>query len=302
MGRRSRATVVAGTAALMFGASASFGAASAAAATGTECGDTVRGAPGESVLVNPDSLLGLGPDRLVNVGTVPSSGSRTIDVTGVLGGLLGPLISAPSCSIVAQATAPVEKAVEPVLKAADPVVKAADPVVKAVEGVTGQQLPGSSAPEPQEPAPEANRPAPQPNQAAGASSASQQQAPAPAPQFGPFLPASFDVGPAQRGVYDFSALSLYDYRELFNVTPGEFGQLPSSNLFEGSELFGHSPKFGILGAESGRATDVAAAGRAEPLPAGSADRVALPVLVAVLALSGVTAALARSWILRPRRL
>jgi hypothetical protein len=290
MGRRSRTTVVAGTVALMFGASASFGAASAAAVTGTECGGTVRGAPGESVSVNPDSLLGLGPDRLVNVGTVPSSGSRTIDVTGALSGLLGPL--APGCSIVAQATEPVEKA-------AEPVVKAAEPVVKAVEDATGQQLPGSPAPERGQPTPEPERSPSGSNAPATASNAA--PAPAPAPQFGPFLPLSFDVGPAQQGVYNFSSLSLYDYRKLFGVTPGQFGQLPSSNLFGGSELFGPTPQFGILGADSAAAKDVAAAGRAEALPTASADRVALPVLVAVLALSGVTAALARSWILRPKK-
>ncbi len=294
MGRRSKASVVAGTAALLFGASVSFGAGSAAAATGTECGGTVRGAPGEAVSVNPLGLLGVGPDELVTVGEIPSSGSSTINVTSALGGVLGPL--APGCALTLEAVEPVTKVAEPVLEAAEPVTKAAEPVTKAVEGVTGP-LPGSS--EPERPAPEQNQAAPESNQAA---TASNQPTVAPAPQFGPFLPTNFDVGPAQQGVYDFSSLSLYDYGQLFAASSGGFGQLPSSNLFGGSELFGHSPQFGILGAEGGAAAaDVAAAGRAQALPDEGADRVALPVLVAVLMLSGVTAALVRSWVVRPTK-
>jgi hypothetical protein len=293
MGRRSRATVVAGTAALLFGASASFGAGSATGATGTQCGGTVRGAPGEAVTVNPAGLLGVGPDRQVTVGRVPSSGTRTINVTSALGGLAGPL--APQCSIVLEAVQPVQEAAEPVLDAAEPVRKAAEPVVEAAEGVTGP-LPGSSAPEP---APEQRRPAPESQEPAVSNLPA--PAPAPAPLFGPFLPASFDVGPAQRGVYDFSSLSLYDYGQLFAANSAAFGQLPSSNLFGSSDLFGPSPKFGILGANGDSAADIAAAGRAEAMPSEGADRVALPVLVAVLTLSGVTAALARSWLHRPSK-
>lgn len=285
MGRRSRATVVAGTVALLFGASASFGAGSAAAATGSECGGTVRGDPGESVAVNPASLLGTGPSKLITVGQIPSSGSDTIDVTSALGGVLGPL--APQCTMV--------------FEAIEPVVKAAEPVVDAAEGATGAELPGNSEPAPEQPAPGANQQAPESNGAAAASNQSA-TAPAPAPQFGPFLPMIFDVGPVQQGVYDFSSLSLYDYGQLFAGSSGGFGQLPPSNLFGGSDLFGQSPQFGILGADGGgAAADVAAAGRAHALPAQGADRVALPVLVAVLMLSGVTAALVRSWVLRPSK-
>lgn len=295
MGGRSKATVVAGTVALLFGAGASFGAGSAVAVTGTECGGTVRGAPGESVSVNPASLLGTGPDKLVTVGKVPSSGSSTIDVTGALGGMLGPL--APQCTLVAEAVEPVTKAAEPVRDAAEPVLEAAEPARKAVEGVTGPlPVPGGSEGQPQQPAPESNAQA-ESNGPAPASSL-----PAPAPQFGPFLPANFDVAPLQQGVYDFSSLSLYDYSQLFSGNAAGFGQLPSAGMFGNSELFGHSPQFGFLGKDRNpAAADVAAAGRAEALPAEGADRVALPVLVAVLMLSGVTAALVRSWLVRPSK-
>lgn len=297
MGRRSKATVVAGTVAVLFGAGASFGAGSAVAVTGTECGGTVRGAPGESVSVNPAGLLGAGPDKLVTVGEVPSSGSSTIDVTGALGGMLGPL--APQCTVVAEAIEPVTKAAEPVTDAAEPVLEAAEPARKAVEEVTGPlPVPGGSEEQPEQPAPGSNEQAGS-NQPA---SAANRPAPAPAPQFGPFLPASFDVGPMQQGVYDFSSLSLYDYSQLFSGSAAGFGQLPSSSMFGNSELFGHSPQFGFLDQDRNpAAADVAAAGRAEALPAEGADRIALPVLVAVLMLSGVTAALVRSWLLRPSK-
>ncbi|MGH3978104.1 MAG: hypothetical protein ACRDRZ_03720, partial [Pseudonocardiaceae bacterium] len=113
----------------------------------------------------------------------------------------------------------------------------------------------------------------------------------PPPQFfGPF-PVNFDMGALQRGVYDFGALSLYDYAELFAISPGAFGRLPSA------DLFGQSPQFGILGGEGGTTAkeDVAAAGRAQAVPTSSDERIALPVLVAMLMLSGVAAALIRSW-------
>ncbi|MQA15971.1 MAG: hypothetical protein GEV09_18025 [Pseudonocardiaceae bacterium] len=291
MGTRNKATVVAGTVALLFGAGASFGAGSAAAASLAECGGTVEGSPGEAVTVNPAALLGAGPDKAITVGNVPSSGSTTLDVTSALGGVLGPL--APACTVVVEAIEPVT----------EPVREAAEPVTKAVEDVAGP-LPGLPAPEPNQPAPEPNQPAPQPNQPAPQpeSQPAPAAAPVPAPQFGPFMPADFDMGPLQRGVYDFSSLSLYDYRELFSAGVGEFGRLPSSNLFGNSELFGQAPQFGILGAaQDSAAADVAAAGRAHALPAEGVDRVALPVLVAVMMLSGVTAAMVRSWMVRPKK-
>jgi hypothetical protein len=58
----------------------------------------------------------------------------------------------------------------------------------------------------------------------------------------------------------------------------------------------------LLGEDNGGAanSDVQNAGRAEALPIGgsSAGDVGLPMLLAVLALSGVSAGLARTWVLR----
>jgi hypothetical protein len=109
--------------------------------------------------------------------------------------------------------------------------------------------------------------------------------------FGPVLAADFTP---QLGS-DFGQITFYDYSRLFTASPSAFGSVSSP------DLFGSSPTFGILGAEdaagaAGAAQDVAAAGRVLALPTQGADRVALPVLVAVLMLSAVTAALVRSWV------
>ncbi|EHR53856.1 hypothetical protein SacmaDRAFT_5742 [Saccharomonospora marina XMU15] len=64
----------------------------------------------------------------------------------------------------------------------------------------------------------------------------------------------------------------------------------------------NSPEFGILGAEQGQGgqpDDVRNAGNAAALAASdSADQVQLPMLLAVVALAGVTAGLVRTWVLR----
>ena len=50
--------------------------------------------------------------------------------------------------------------------------------------------------------------------------------------------------------------------------------------------------------ENAAQQEVRAAGKAETLPAGQDNRVALPVLIAAISLAGVTAALVRTWVLR----
>jgi len=146
---------------------------------------------------------------------------------------------------------------------------------------------------PVQPAPALPAPAQSPQQApadvpAAAPAAPAPAAPPPAPRLGPFLPADFATGTSR---FAYFGSEFYDYARLFAARPGQFGQLPSA------DLFGQSPDFGILrGAESaGAAQDVAAAGRARALPTQGTDRVALPVLVAVLMLAAVTAAVVRSW-------
>ncbi|MCE7005145.1 hypothetical protein LWC34_20275 [Kibdelosporangium philippinense] len=74
---------------------------------------------------------------------------------------------------------------------------------------------------------------------------------------------------------------------------------PSPAVRYGSGVPGYSPQFGILGVDNPPNDGVQAAGHAEAI-GGSSGRSAIDisVLLAVLALSGVTAALVRTWVLR----
>ncbi|CAM3599703.1 hypothetical protein KIPE111705_16215 [Kibdelosporangium persicum] len=74
---------------------------------------------------------------------------------------------------------------------------------------------------------------------------------------------------------------------------------PSPAVRYGTGVPGYSPQFGILGVDNPPNDGVQAAGHAEAI-GGSSSRndIDLSVLLAVLALSGVTAALVRTWVLR----
>jgi hypothetical protein len=103
------------------------------------------------------------------------------------------------------------------------------------------------------------------------------------------------------GTYN-SGLPRFNYAELLSVgRPGALGKLSAGVLT--ADLFG-SPSVSNgssgLGKQSAAANDVAAAGRASALPASGVERIALPILVAVLMLAGVTAAMLRSWALGRR--
>ena len=271
---RGRATVVTGIAALLFGASASFGAGTAIAAPliGT-CGGEVEGEPGTPV------ALRLAGSELVTVGEVPASGSAKLSASKL------PVLGGAVCSVTATA-------VETAAPVTAPVQETLEPVGEAV-GVAPAPAPAQSAPA--QPAPAQPAPVQQPDAASDPLPAASDPLPAtPVPAampFGPVLAADFTP---QLGS-DFGQITFYDYSRLFTASPSAFGSVSSP------DLFGSSPTFGILGAEdaagaAGAAQDVAAAGRALALPTQGADRVALPVLVAVLMLSAVTAALVRSWV------
>ncbi|ONI73470.1 hypothetical protein ALI144C_43465 [Actinosynnema sp. ALI-1.44] len=74
---------------------------------------------------------------------------------------------------------------------------------------------------------------------------------------------------------------------------------PSPAVRYGSGVPGYSPQFGILGVDNPPNDGVQAAGHAEAI-GGTSGRtdIDVSVLLAVLALSGVTAALVRTWVLR----
>jgi hypothetical protein len=100
-----------------------------------------------------------------------------------------------------------------------------------------------------------------------------------------------------------SGMPHYDYAELLAIGrpgAGGVGRLSAGMLT--ADLFG-TPQVSNgsgLGKQSAAANDVAAAGRATALPANGVERIALPILVAVLMLASVTAALLRGWVLGRR--
>ncbi|RZS37682.1 hypothetical protein EV193_105240 [Herbihabitans rhizosphaerae] len=119
----------------------------------------------------------------------------------------------------------------------------------------------------------------------------------PAPNFpviGGFAPGAFGM---YGSGFDFGRSPMADYSSIPFATPGAWA--PSPAFRYGGGVPGYSPTFGILGNQAPPPDGVQAAGHAEALePLSGNGKVALPVLLAVLALSGLTAALVRTWVLR----
>lgn len=295
MGTRARVTTVAGATTLLCAAS-TFGVGfSALAAPSTVplatthaaapspmlvggCGDTVRGVPGQRVGMRVASL------PVVDVGEVPPSGSTTLDGTPALREMVGPVAS--TCKINAEAVTPLTAPVEAVVTS---VLTPAKDTVDTIPALNQPSSPGApAAPPPAVPA-EQSQPAP---------AAPAALTPA---NFGPFFGPAAPGFPFALGLYS-SGLPHYNYADLLAIgrPGGALGRLTAGMLT--ADLFG-TPSVSNgpgLGKQSAAANDVAAAGRASALPAGGVERIALPVLVAVLMLASVSAALLRSWVLGRR--
>lgn len=284
MGTRARTAVIAGTASLLVTGAATFGAASAAAQPARaevpiigKCGGTISGEPG-----TPVKVAG------IKLGEIPESGTATlVGQIPLVGGLLGGLTKC-TVTVVAEVSEPVSK---PVQTVTEPVTKALpDPLGQTVEKLVGGQ----------QPAQQTRSQTPSARDAVSRSPVVEQPEPTAAPmRFGPFTPAAgLHLGAIQQGVYDFSSVSYFDYSNLFTSLPGtyDFGAMDFSQLPRG-DLFGTSNNLrAVSDVASPTARDVAAAGQAEALPTPDTDGVALPVLVAALALSGVAAGLVRAWV------
>jgi hypothetical protein len=233
----------------------------------------VSGTPGQRVGVRGAGF------SVIDVGSVPASGSRTFDATPALRQAMGPV--APVCMITAQPLSPITAPVEAVIA----------PAAAPFQGAVGQ-IPTLG--QPASPAPNAPPPAAPANQAQpGGAPAPALASPASGPFFGPHMPSDFQF---MLGTYN-SGLPRYNYAELLAIgRPGALGRLSAGVLT--ADLFGTpsvSNGSSGLGKQNAAANDVAAAGRASALPATGVERIALPILMAVLMLAGVTAALLRSW-------
>lgn len=113
------------------------------------------------------------------------------------------------------------------------------------------------------------------------------------PPVGGYEPGGWSL--YQPGLWNFGRWPMADYGSVPFAQAGLFS--PSPGVRYGGSVPGYTPEFGILGTDN-KGDGVQAAGRAEALTPPEGQKIALPVLLAVLALSVVTAALVRTWVLR----
>ncbi|GAB3139848.1 hypothetical protein GCM10027258_19610 [Amycolatopsis stemonae] len=290
--RTRRATAVGATAFVLAG-SAVLGAPGTASAGETKtapCGGSVTAAPGDTVQ-GTTPLLGIP----LNLGVVTQA---TTVLTGTINSVLGTLCKV-TVTVVNTAVSPVPVVGAPAASAINQGVQGltsgAQQGLSAVTGGGKQQSPGPGG-NPQQP----------PSQGTGGSPQGG------APQGGggipdsnsPLLPGFSNSSPAFGG-FPFSIGTGYspmrDYSGIPFATAGLF--TPSPAIRYGSQIPGYAPQYGLNGPDSTASGNagIQTAGRAEALPSASngiTDGSNLPLLIAVLALSGVSAGLVRTWVLR----
>ncbi|MFC5285578.1 hypothetical protein ACFPM7_00815 [Actinokineospora guangxiensis] len=336
--RRRVRTIAAGLALVLGGASAGLvaGATQAAAAEPIvvgSCAASIQGAPGTPISLAPSAVLGpvlsivravplLGPglaggveDALSTMGNIPLGVIPNADTT--IGGgtiaaaavpriksaiskvpLIGPALAGIVTQVQGALTTGCGIVVDVVNAVAEPVQEGGETVGKVVEGTVGRVLPGGSAPGP---GPGPGQPNPPGGGNPGGGSPNQPGGGNPGGGGGgvpgvsnPILGGGAGIGTPP--LYDGLGRAPRDYYGGIPVfSPGLFS--PSPAVRYGGAVPGYTPEFGILGGESG-GDGVQAAGHAEAIGGPVGNRIALPVLLAVLILSGVTAALVRTWVLR----
>jgi hypothetical protein len=257
--------------------------ATASAETKTvPCGSTVTAKPGDRIVGT--TLLGLPLD----LGLVSDG----------IGQLLNGLCTV-TVNVVNTVVTPVPGVGAPVAGAVGGAVSGATNGLAGAENQAAGALSGSTGrqPGPQQPAPGSSGNPPSPgaprDESAGSPLIPKPNSPvlggmAAAPNFGG-LPFGFTTGYAP----------MRDYSNIPMVNAGLYS--PSPGVRYGGQIPGYAPQFGILGQDSAKSGNAGTqnAGRAEALPGGGvSDGVGLPVLIAVLALSGVSAGLVRTWVLR----
>jgi len=289
MRERTRRATALGASAFILAGSAALAMPGTAAAAETKtapCGGSVTAKTGDTIL-GKTPLLGI-PLNLGQAG--PVSGV----LTGTINALLGTVCKV-TVTVVNTVVAPV-----PVVGA-----PAAEALNGAVSGTTqaltggGQPAPGTQ-PQPGKPAP--GTPGSGGPQTGGPGAPAQGGAPAggiPAAN-SPLLPGTFtpNFGGLPWGISTGYA-PMRDYSSIPMATAGLFS--PSPGLRYGGQIPGYAPQFGIATENQAGNPDVQNAGQAEALPSvsdGFTQDGKLPLLIAVLALSGVSAGLVRTWVLR----
>ncbi|MTD58694.1 hypothetical protein [Amycolatopsis pithecellobii] len=281
-GRTRRVAAVVAAAVVLAGSAllATPGTASAANTIEANCGDTVTAHPGDQI----HSPLGLQ--------------TVTDGLTSIVGGLLSGLCKI-TVNVVDTVVAPVPIAGPPVASAVEGAVAGTtNAATGAVQGA-GQVLTGGNrSDQPAAQKPPAGGP---PQSGPGTSGGTQNTGLASlipgagSPVLGGGDPAMFDVLPFSSGY-----APMRDYSDIPYALAGLFA--PSPGVRYGGQIPGYAPEFGTLGNGSAEQSKPQNAGQAEALPSGDhtglPGNAGLPMLIAVLALSGVSAALVRTWVLR----
>ena len=274
---RTRKAAAAGAAAFVLAGSAVLAApATASADTITaKCGDTVTAKPGD--VVNTP----FGPQTI------------TDGLTSLVGGLLGGL-----CKITVNVVDTVVAPVPGVAPVAGAVGNAVAGTTNAANGAAQQAGSALSGGKPSQQQPPSSGGSPQTGPNGGNAPANQGSAgPIPAsnsPVLGgdasTFTLLPFGSAAGYAPMRDYSGIP-YALAGLWSPAPG---------LRYGGQIPGYGPAVGSLG-QNGGGDAVQNAGQAQSLTGGGTGApspVSLPMLIAVLSLSGVSAALVRRWVLR----
>jgi hypothetical protein len=309
------------------GATASLLAGSANAAPAPpivigSCATSVQGTPGQPVSLSPSAVLGvvvdavravpiLGPPLAagahsafaalppIPIGALPNGsgyitgGTIANAVVAQLRAipLLGPILVAVVTSVRGTLTSTCGVTVKGVNAAAAPVQEGAKAVADASQQATGGLTGGGPGGGGGLPAPGKGGGGTTPGGGGGGTTPGGGQTQ---------LPNQEVLGGVPFGGVDLSWFMwsgrspMADYSSIPFARPGLFS--PSPSVLYGGSVPGYTPQFGILGTDN--RDGVQAAGHAEALSAPAGSKIALPVLLAVFALSGVTAALVRTWVLR----
>lgn len=306
-----RAAALGTTTALVVGSSVLATPGTAAASDSLiagSCDATLSGAPGEPVSIDVSALGIADPLNLLSslgierIGTVPSSGSTTINVLGELP-VLGKVLNS-ACEVTVTAVNRTTKAAKDTVREAG---EAVDRTHETVRDALGGGDDGGTQ-KPPEP-PQSGGGNDDGGNGGGSGDGTPQAAPQPTdPGDRPsaLVPTS-NSAPFGNAVPGFSSFGFNTSGSLGSVSstaPYEnlsLDSTPASGLRYGAEFNDYAPDFGMLGAddqERGQQADIANAGRADSLPDGGGSTVGLPVLLAVLALAGASAGLVRTWVLQ----
>lgn len=292
-GRRQKAAVT-GAAAIVLASSAALAAPGTASADTKEvpCGSTVTAKPGDQIIATGEGLLGL---VRLDLGVVQEG---TTVLSGTVEGLL-----APVCEVTVQVLKEV-----PVV--GDPAADVVQQGTKTLNDAAQQLAPGQPAPNrppPQESGPQGNQESGPSQQTGGQPPQQAGNQPSLLAPRSPGVGGGFPLRAALPADFSTGWSPMRSYSDLPFATAGLFA--PSPGVRYGSQIPGYAPGFDVLGSErqQTKAPDpsVRKAGDAQALPdrqGPRTDPTGLPVLLAVLALSGATAALVRTWVLRRARL